>query len=186
MTQEKITFELCPRCGKESYKGRITKGVCFNCYRKYFWKQKLITCKRCGRQKPNQAFGYCAGCYNFVFHLENTKAHNHKKYHNIDYETYKKKTEKCLVCGFDKVMELHHVDENHKNNSKDNLIGLCPNHHKMLHNFQYREEVLTQIQEALAYNKSPLPREETELSLEETHHSLVQPLAIMINQRNFS
>ena len=174
----------CPRCGKEPYKGRITKGVCFNCYRKYFWKQKLITCKRCGRKKPNQAFGYCAGCYNLTFHLDNTKAHNHKKYHNIEYKTYKKITERCLVCGFDKVVELHHLDENHNNNSEKNMIGLCPNHHKMLHNFKFREEVLTQIQEALADDKSPLLSEETEvLEINEPEALAPQPLAIPIKNK---
>ena len=29
-----------------------------------------------------------------------------------------------------------------KNNSKENLLGLCPNHHKMLHDFRYRREML--------------------------------------------
>lgn len=136
---------------------------------------------------PNHAKGYCQGCYNYVFFLDNTKAHNQKKLYNIDYETYKKITAKCLICGFDKVVDLHHLDENHKNNSEKNMIGLCPNHHKMLHNFQFREEVLNQIQEALADDKSPLPCEdETEASINETDSITIPPLALMINQRNFS
>ena len=141
---------ICPRCGKEPYKHRITKGVCFNCYRKYFWKQKPITCKRCGRQKPNQAMGYCAGCYNYVFHLERTKAGQCKKLHNIEYNLYKKITEKCLICGFDKVVDLHHLDKDHKNNSENNMVGLCPNHHAMLHNLKYKDEIKKQIEEKLA------------------------------------
>ena len=46
-----------------------------------------------------------------------------------------------MVCGFDKGVDLHHLDDNHKNNSRENLIGLCPNHHKMLHDFRYRKEM---------------------------------------------
>ena len=57
-------------------------------------------------------------------------------------EAYKTITNKCEICNFDKVVDLHHLDENNKNNSRDNLIGLCPNHHKMLHDFRYRKEML--------------------------------------------
>ncbi|PIZ82634.1 hypothetical protein COX97_03825, partial [Candidatus Pacearchaeota archaeon CG_4_10_14_0_2_um_filter_05_32_18] len=59
----------------------------------------------------------------------------------------KKITSSCVACGFDKVVDLHHLDENNKNNSPNNLIGLCPNHHKMLHDFRYREEMLNILRE---------------------------------------
>jgi hypothetical protein len=129
----------CPNCKRENT--RITRGVCHNCYRKNLWNRKLVICKRCHRNKPHQSQGLCAGCYNFVFHLDKVKEWNQKKYHGIDYETYKKITEKCAVCSFDKVVDLHHLDENHKNNISTNLIGLCPNHHKMFHDFRYRKEI---------------------------------------------
>ncbi len=55
---------------------------------------------------------------------------------------YNKVTEKCLICDFDKIVELHHLDFNHSNNSENNLLGLCPNHHKMIHDRRYRKEIL--------------------------------------------
>ena len=130
---------ICPNCKKE--KEHHAKGYCFNCYRKISWKPKIITCKRCGREMFHHSNGLCPGCYNFVFQLDRSKAWNQKKRYNIDMPTYKKITEKCVVCGFDKVIDIHHLDENKKNNSEKNLIGLCPNHHKMLHDFRYREEI---------------------------------------------
>lgn len=138
-------FKRCKRCGKEDI--NHAKGLCFNCYRKYAWDRKLITCKRCGREKPNHAKGFCAGCYQFTFHLDQNKAWNYQKRHNLDAKTYKEITSKCAICGFDKVIDLHHLDENSKNNIKENLIGLCPNHHKMLHNFEFRQEIFNQLQE---------------------------------------
>ena len=171
MTKEKI---ICSKCGK--LKQNHGNGICNWCYRKYFWKQKLIICKRCGKERFHQAKGYCSGCYSSVFYLESNKDHNYRKWHNISPELYKKITKKCLIFGFDKVVDLHNLDESHDNNSEKNMIGLCPNHHKMLHNFKYREEVLTQIQEALADDKSLLPSEET---LQEDCLNTVQtPLAI--------
>jgi len=88
------------------------------------------------------AKGLCAGCYNFVFHLDKTKALNYRKTHNIDIQTYKKITSECVICHFSKIVELHHLDKNKENNSEENLIGVCPNHHKMIHDFRYRKEMI--------------------------------------------
>jgi 5-methylcytosine-specific restriction endonuclease McrA len=45
----------------------------------------------------------------------------------------------CEICKINKwqnealVLELHHIDENHKNNDLDNLQILCPNCHRQQH-----------------------------------------------------
>jgi len=39
----------------------------------------------------------------------------------------------CAICGFDKIVAIHHIDETHSNNDPSNLIPLCPNHHEMYH-----------------------------------------------------
>ncbi len=130
---------VCKKCGEE--KEHKAKGFCSNCYRKYAWERKKGICKRCKREIFIHAKGFCPGCYNFVFKLEYNKEWNRRKYHNIKSELYKEVTKSCVLCGFDKVVDLHHLDENKKNNSKENLVGLCPNHHKMFHNFNYRKEV---------------------------------------------
>jgi len=135
----------CPRCGRKNY--RITKGVCHNCYRKYVWPRKKATCIRCKRLMFLKGRGLCGGCYNIIYQLENAKAHNYKKWHNIDLETYRKITSRCMICGFDKIIDLHHLDNNKKNSSETNLIGLCPNHHKMLHTLKYREEIFQLLKE---------------------------------------
>jgi len=145
---------ICSRCGKEDI--NHAKGLCLNCYRKYAWKKKLIKCKRCGREKPNHAKGFCGGCYQFLFNLNKTKERNYKKWHNLDINIYKKITKNCVICGFDKVVDLHHLDENKKNNSEQNLIGLCPNHHRMLHDFRFRKE----IREILTQKGIVLPKDE--------------------------
>ena len=38
------------------------------------------------------------------------------------------------------MVEVHHLDENHKNNSPSNLIPLCPTHHQYWHS-RYKEEI---------------------------------------------
>ncbi len=145
---------ICSKCGKEDI--NHAKGLCLNCYRKYAWKRKLIVCKRCGREIPHHSKGLCAGCYNFVFHLDKNKAWNQKKNFGLDFEMYKILTKECILCGFDKVVDLHHLDGNKQNNLKGNLVGLCPNHHKMLHDFRFRKE----IRELLGAKGIILPKDE--------------------------
>lgn len=136
--------KICKRCGKE--KEHHAKGLCYNCYRNIAWEPPKGICKRCGREIKIHAKKVCNGCYNFIFRLDYTKAHNYKKRYNLDTEGYKKLTEKCVICEFDRMIDLHHLDENKKNNSQENLIGLCPNHHRMIHDFKYRKEVREALQ----------------------------------------
>ncbi|MCK4589953.1 MAG: hypothetical protein KAT77_05915 [Nanoarchaeota archaeon] len=151
-TKRKII--ICKICKKE--KEHHAKDACLLCYKKKLWKPKKIICKNCGKEKYHKAFGLCELCHSKLHHYDKIKAHNYKKWHNISLDLYRQITQKCLVCNFDKVVDLHHLDENHDNNSEDNLIGLCPNHHRMLHNSKYSVEIKQKINEELKKIKSPL------------------------------
>tara|TARA_Y100000310_G_C20240035_1_gene604204 strand:- start:4 stop:546 length:543 start_codon:yes stop_codon:yes gene_type:complete len=155
---------ICSMCNK--LRQNHGRGICSWCYRKNFWKPKKKICPRCNRLIEIHAKGYCAGCYNYTFHLDKTKAGNYRKWYNIDEKTYKLKTKTCIICGFDKVIQLHHLDHDHKNNSDDNLVGLCPNHHKMLHDFQFRDEILKELNRIIDDKKRF--RQETLIIIETT------------------
>jgi len=43
------------------------------------------------------------------------------------------KRNQCVVCGYKNSVDVHHWDENNENNKPDNLILLCPNHHREVH-----------------------------------------------------
>lgn len=55
---------------------------------------------------------------------------------------------KCLICDEKNVLDVHHVDKNTENNSKENLIPLCPTHHRYLHS-KYANMVSGKIKLAL-------------------------------------
>ena len=140
---------VCKNCKKEkeiSLSGK-SEGLCHYCYTQLLWKPKLSECNRCKRRLPMHAKGLCRGCYGSVFQIDNVKKWNAKIYHNIDHELYKKATQKCVICDFNKIVELHHLDMNHQNNSSENLIGLCPNHHKMAHHREHQKEVFEALKE---------------------------------------
>jgi len=73
---------------------------------------------------------------------------NATNYRTICFKHWEKK---CVVCGFDKIVAVHHMDENKNNNSPNNLIPLCPNHHEMFHS-KWRKEVEGIIIEAIEKN----------------------------------
>jgi hypothetical protein len=50
----------------------------------------------------------------------------------------------CLICGEDKIVEVHHMDENNKNNNPENLVPLCPTHHQYWHS-RYKKEIEDKI-----------------------------------------
>ena len=72
---------------------------------------------------------------------------NHKtlQYHygkspNLTAEQYSKLIEKCAICGFKEIVNCHHIVPRclGGNNHLSNLIGLCPNHHLMIHFKKYK------------------------------------------------
>lgn len=123
------------------------KGYCYKCYKKHVWKNKEIKCKNCGRIRLHKAFGLCGSCHTRLYHYDLTKSYNAKKLHNISLEKLRELTKVCASCGFDKIISLHHLNGDRKNNDIKNLVGLCPNCHKMIHTHQYFKE----IKEKLGY-----------------------------------
>ena len=108
--------KTCAVCGKEFiYRGRL--------------KTKLYeNAKHCSRS--------CANSRQSWWNKEDNEYRSNsyraiaKRHHDL----------KCVICGFDKIVAIHHIDENKKNNEPSNLIPLCPNHHEMVHS-KWKEEV---------------------------------------------
>lgn len=59
------------------------------------------------------------------------------QYRNKCFEYHKKE---CVVCKEEKIVEVHHIDEDRSNNDIFNLVPLCPTHHKYWHS-KHKEEI---------------------------------------------
>ena len=140
-----MVIKICLNCKSE--KEHHAKGLCYTCYKKLNWKPKIKTCHRCKRKLAIHAKGLCAGCYNLTFHLEKSKAYNQRKRNNVNLQTFRKVTKQCALCEFDKIVDIHHIDLNKSNNSLRNLVGLCPNHHRMIHNHNFRPEIFAALKQ---------------------------------------
>jgi hypothetical protein len=54
---------------------------------------------------------------------------------------------RCLVCGWDIVVDVHHISPRRHGGTNDltNLIGLCPNHHRMADRGMIPKDELTRL-----------------------------------------
>ena len=53
---------------------------------------------------------------------------------------------KCVVCNENNVVEVHHFNENHDDNRKENLVPLCPTHHRYMHG-KHRNMICEKIEQ---------------------------------------
>jgi len=73
---------------------------------------------------------------------------NNPKWKDSTYRTtcFSNHKKECIICGENKIVAVHHYDENNKNNNPENLIPLCPTHHQYFHS-KYKDEVIDKINE---------------------------------------
>lgn len=74
---------------------------------------------------------------------ENNPNWSGNNYRKICFDNHGKK---CIVCGEEKILSVHHINENHDDNRPENLVPLCPTHHQYVHS-KYKEEVQPYIDE---------------------------------------
>lgn len=155
----------CIVCGKEyelelkRYNQKIKENTSFYCSdecRKHK-ASKLCKCSNCGKEvwKTNSQLArsktgnvFCSrSCANSINNTLFKSGENHPSYKGANYRqtAFNLYEHKCIVCGYDedtRILEVHHIDENHSNNNVNNLCILCPNCHRKitLHLYQLTED----------------------------------------------
>ena len=112
-----------------------------------------MTCETCSRNfvveereklHPQRDKYFCSrSCANNRQRWWDENATTHR---TIAFQTWPRR---CAICGFDRIVAIHHIDEDHSNNDPINLIPLCPNHHEMFHS-KWKEEIAPLITKAVA------------------------------------
>jgi len=69
-------------------------------------------------------------------------------YRRLCFETFCH-DKKCIICGWDISVDVHHVDGNHENNSSTNLAPVCPNCHRMAGMTKYKEKIRQKLESLL-------------------------------------
>lgn len=145
----------CVVCGKEyeielkRYNGKIKEGSAFYCSSECRNHKGSVKCQcaHCGKEiwKTKSQYArsktgnvYCSrSCAtsknNMLFKSgENNPNFKGGSYRSNALNIYE---HKCCVCGYDedeRILEVHHIDENHSNNDISNLCLLCPTCHRKI------------------------------------------------------
>ena len=127
-------MKTCLNCGKELTKDlRHHPKYCnHNCQNEYEYKEyikKWLTKEETGIRGKNTISRYIR---RYLFELNNNS---------------------CEKCGWNKIneftgnvpLQIHHIDGNCMNNSKENLQLLCPNCHSLTENYGSRNKNCTRI-----------------------------------------
>lgn len=96
-------------------------------------------------------------CANKIF-KQNTKFYENEEEYGYRWICFKYHEKKCVVCGEDKIVTVHHFDENHKNDSPKNLIPMCPTHQFYMHSkYKYLiEDLVIKYREDFIKNFAPI------------------------------
>jgi len=118
-------------------------------------KEFEVTCKECDNsitvierelQHPLQEKYFCSRkCANSQG--GQAKANKIEESGEMRYKSVAKRNHinECIICGFDKIIDAHHINENHNDNRPENLVFLCPNHHRLYHS-RYKNEIQPHIE----------------------------------------
>lgn len=124
-TNGKSQNHLCPNCGKMQ-------------------KQKVV-CAWCGSEiertpsqieKSKTGFFYCCREHgNLHKNFLRREAGEWADSNNYRLKAFEVYDHKCAICGWDedeRILEVHHIDENHSHNELNNLVILCPTCHRKI------------------------------------------------------
>jgi predicted nucleic acid-binding Zn ribbon protein len=143
----------CKYCTKETTLGNIKRHEDF-CYLN---PDNIKHCAVCNSIIKNykSSKGTCSrSCANTFFKSgENNGNFKGDSYQFLCFSNHKKE---CVVCGENKIVAVHHLNENHEDNTIENLIPMCPTHHQYMHS-KYKKEILHVVEEYVKNFKARLP-----------------------------
>lgn len=137
------TFLNCKFCGKQISKSNFIRhenSCSLN-------NKNIRSCPVCSKPILNKRFTTCSrGCSNTAYRSKLKESFDlqpkRSTYRDICFAV---KKHECIVCGEKEVVDVHHLDQNHENNEIENLIVLCPTHHRYIHTKRLKHIVLEKI-----------------------------------------
>ena len=113
----------------------------------YLSPDNLVKCKVCDAPIKDylHSKGTCSrSCANKYFRSgEDNGNWSGGHYQTLCFSKHKKE---CVVCKEAKIVAVHHFNEDHSDDSIENLIPLCPTHHMYMHS-KFKIEILHIVEE---------------------------------------
>jgi hypothetical protein len=127
----------CKFCDKETTLGNIGRHETY-CYLN---PQNTKYCLVCNGVIKNykSSKGTCSrSCANT--HFKSGENNGNFKGDSYQYLCFTHHKKECVVCGENKIVAVHHLNEDHHDNRIENLVPLCPTHHQYMHS-RYKVEI---------------------------------------------
>ena len=138
-----ITTRACVHCGKKCTLANINKHE-KTCVKPI--KECPVCCTKHTKSGTTRSYS----CSNSHFRRGNNHPDRKiKTYRHICFDAHGKK---CIVCGEEKIVAVHHLNHDRSDNSPENLVPLCPTHHQYVHS-RYNNEIQPYIDNFLATGK---------------------------------
>jgi len=110
------------------------KVSCFSCNSSFAVKERE-------QLFPSKEKYFCSrNCANSIGGKAKAEKHHGDDVAHYTTVAWRYHTKECVVCGENKIVAVHHYNENHNDNDPRNLIPLCPTHHQYMHS-GYRSEI---------------------------------------------
>lgn len=134
----------CKYCGKDIANTNIKKHESA-CYLNPLNIKKCVVC-----EKPIKGFrtNIQLTCSRSCANTHFRSGEDHPNWKDAKYRStcFIHHEKKCIICGEDKIVAVHHNDHDRTNNNPENLIPMCPTHHFYVHS-RYKDEVQPKIDE---------------------------------------
>jgi hypothetical protein len=135
----------CVHCAKETTIGNIKKHE-DTCYLNPLVIKKCIVCDSIIKNYKTSKGTCSRSCANTFFKSgEQNGNWKGTNYQTLCFTHHKKE---CIICGENKIVAVHHMNEDHNDNRIENLVPLCPTHHQYMHS-RYKKEILPKVEEYL-------------------------------------
>jgi hypothetical protein len=142
----------CVWCGEKHTTGNIKKHEKSCLANPSVVEAKTKVCPVCQTSFTSDSITCSHSCSNTYFRHSREGGIRYKtiehliendRYRDICFRYHEKK---CVVCGEENIVAVHHMNENHSDNRPENLVPLCPTHHQYWHsNYKHLvEEQITQ------------------------------------------
>jgi hypothetical protein len=112
--------------------------VCASCNKEFVVKERELLF-------PRRKIYFCTrNCANSIGGKAKSAKHHYDEVANYATVAWRHHKRECLVCGENRVVAAHHMDENHDNNDPQNLVPLCPTHHHYMHS-KHKEIIVEKV-----------------------------------------
>ena len=112
---------------------------------------RVTSCETCNNLTRNKRFcsRSCAASKNnkdgkigYTIFRVNNKIVRKRTYRDICLEHW---PANCVICHWNISFDIHHIDDNHKNDEIRNLVPLCQNHHTMTRMNKHSDSLRRQL-----------------------------------------